>query len=146
MFSQLDLFKMSCFFSHLFGPCQLFLRPVAGIKFEMSSLVDKSAKFSSLKLVMLSMFCCDKILGHVIWKSFSFHFMKIKKTFQNLRCKSSLIWWHPWCCNWVDDSVGPKPISTSSFYFFIIWVNDGFKLSLWFMVNSKALFCLRMCN
>ncbi len=45
MFSQLNLFKISCFYT----PLLPFLKPVAGIKFEMSSLCAYNFFISQFK-------------------------------------------------------------------------------------------------
>ncbi len=62
-------------FQHFVAPVQKFLNPVAGIKFEWIK-VDKSVKFLSLNIYVIYVFV-NKILAHVIWKSFSFHFIQI---------------------------------------------------------------------
>ncbi len=54
------------------------LRPVAGIKFEMSSFCAYNCKISHIKHLLCSLWSIVlKILAHVIWNSFSFHFITI---------------------------------------------------------------------
>ncbi len=67
-------------------PFATILRPVAGIKFEMSSFYAYNFTISKFKH-LLCYICSivNKILTHVIWKSFSFHFIQILKTSQQFR-------------------------------------------------------------
>ncbi len=60
------------------APVPTILRPVAGIKFEMSSFCAYNFKTSQFKH-LLCYLCSivNKILAHVIWNSFSFHFIQI---------------------------------------------------------------------
>ncbi len=54
---------------HKHAPVPTILRPVAGITFEMSKIVN---------LYVIYVPIVNKILAHVIWKSFSFNFIQIK--------------------------------------------------------------------
>ncbi len=48
--------------------------------FKWANLVDKSVKFLSLNICyVLYVLFVNKILAHVIWKSYSFHFIQFKK-------------------------------------------------------------------
>ncbi len=60
------------------APVPTILRPVAGIKFEMSSFYAYNCKIPQFKR-LLCYLCSivNKILAHVIWNSFSFHFIQI---------------------------------------------------------------------
>ena len=65
------------------------------IKFDMSSICAWNCKISQFK----HLFCylgsvVNEVLTHVIWKTFSFHFIQIYKTpqlFQNLGCQMILM-------------------------------------------------------
>ncbi len=72
----MDCFKVVHHGKH--APVPSILRPVAGIKFEMSSFCAYNCKMSHFKH-LLCYLCSivNKILAHVIWKSFSFHFIQI---------------------------------------------------------------------
>ncbi len=66
---------MSCFLQPFVAPEPTFLRPVAGIKFEMSSFSELKCKMYLFKHCLCSI--VNKILAHVIWNYFSFHFIQI---------------------------------------------------------------------
>ncbi len=59
------------------APVPTILRPVAGIKFEMSSFCAKQIKISQFKHLCYPCSIMNKIFTHVIWNSFSFHFIQI---------------------------------------------------------------------
>ncbi len=60
------------------APVPTFLRPVAGIKFEISSLSGYIFFLFQFKHLLCSLSSIvNKILAHVIRKSFSFHFIQI---------------------------------------------------------------------
>ncbi len=58
-------------------PIPTILRPVASIKFETSSFCAYNFTISQIKHVCYLCSIVNKILAHVIWKSFSFHFIQI---------------------------------------------------------------------
>ncbi len=69
MFSQLNLFKIFCFFQPFVTSVPTFLRPVACLKFEMSSINGLKCNISPFKHLMCSLcsFVNKKnILAHVI--------------------------------------------------------------------------------
>ncbi len=89
MFSQLNLLKMSCIFSPLLPPRQLFWALWQASNLKWAHLVDQSVTFLSLNICYVLCSIVNKILAHVTW-SFSFHFIQIKKTsqlFRNSGCK-----------------------------------------------------------
>ncbi len=83
------------------APVPTILRPVAGIKFEILCITF----FTIYQFKHLLHYLCsivNKIWAHVIWKSFSFHIIKIKKnipTFPEFGCTTLLLpilfihWW-----------------------------------------------------
>ncbi len=74
------------------APVPTILRPVAGSKFEMRSFCAYNFKISQFKhLLCYLCFIVNKILAHVIWKSFSFHFIQTSQHFLNSGCNRSLV-------------------------------------------------------
>ncbi len=66
------------------APVPTILKPVAGIRFEMSSFCAYNCKISQFKHSLCYLcYIVNKILAHVILNSFSFHFIQIKKTSQH---------------------------------------------------------------
>ncbi len=66
-------------------PVPPILKSVTGIKFESSFFLFIFYFFLSLNMCCYLCSTVNKILAHVISKSFSFHFIQIKKTSKHLR-------------------------------------------------------------
>ncbi len=70
------------------------LRPVAGIKFEMSSFCAYNCKIAQFKhLLCYLSFIVNKILAHVIWKSF-YSNVKKRANISGIRVVFYLSQWH----------------------------------------------------
>ncbi len=95
MFSQLNLLKMSCFFSPLLPPCQLFWDLLQASNLKWAHLVDKSAKFLLLNICYV-LYVLLWIKYWLMWfeSLLVFIWFKFKKTsqhFQNSGCKLVLV-------------------------------------------------------